>query len=171
MVDVMVSGNVDATRMDVVTRDFLTHCTQAARDSGMLMEGIVFAFNPVRAGDTSGVALNITAAAFATLRSLANNTVPAVQGRFTLDSPSGVVSDNDTFAILNAINVTDPSFPRPWTVGFCFCGALLREATIAWKALPSNVPSVQAMFQVALINASQAAQGTYLQPLPTTAAF
>jgi len=138
--EVLMDGDHDIDRCDVVTRLTLQTVFRALYEQRVALEGMVLKPNMVISGMKSGHKDTVEQVAERTLSALKAQAPAAVPGIAFL---SGGQSDEEATAHLDAINRLGPS---PWKLTFSYGRALQHAPQTAWCGEPGNVAAAQRAF-------------------------
>ncbi|MHB1543835.1 MAG: class I fructose-bisphosphate aldolase [Gammaproteobacteria bacterium] len=158
--EVLMEGDHDQARCEVVTVEVLNRVFEALHAHGACLEGLILKPNMVVAGKKCPAQPTVEAVAGATLRTLARSVPSAVPGIAFL---SGGQTPERATAHLNAMNQS--AHPLPWQVTFSFSRALQEPPLSAWAGQTDRVATAQKLFAHRVHLNSLARMGRYSHEL------
>lgn len=154
--EVLMDGNHDIERCEVVTGAVLQAVFAELLAQGVVYEGMLLKPNMVLPGKDSGQSVTPEEVAEATLRCFRRTVPAAVPGIVFL---SGGQSPEEATERLNAMNAVDEQ--QPWELSFSYGRALQQPVLQAWQGKPENVAEAQRLFYHRAKCNSAARSGSY----------
>jgi fructose-bisphosphate aldolase class I len=138
--EVLMDGNHDLERCEVVTTATLKHLFAVLHEHRVLLEGTLLKPNMVISGKSCPQQASVAEVAEATVRCLRRAVPGALPGIVFLSGGQSPIQATEHLNAMNALG------DHPWELSFSYGRALQEPVLEAWKGEAANAPLAQAAF-------------------------